>query len=284
MRKVLLATTALVAMSVTAAQAQQSDVNISGNIHFEVADNGTATTFTTDGNLNVVGSSTTDSGLTLTAFHGLTTQTAAGGGGVQGVDDSYLNIAGDFGNLRMGNTDDVLDLKDGLVPSNWDESGNGGFAIGGQQGAGEATISFTAPTISGVSLYGMTSAEGDESGMGVNYSTGPVAVMYQMGDDGTDSETLMAANFTMAGATVGFSSGENTTLQSVKTKATSMGVKYQIDDLSLYYTSQKDAAGEKTKTAFGAYYAIAPGLQGALETADDGTNNTATYAHLKVSF
>ena len=107
--------------------------------------------------------------------------------------------------------------------------------------------------------------------------------MYQSGEDGTNSETLIAANITVAGATVGFSSGDRDAA-GTKTEHTSMGVKYKMGDLDVYYTSQKDGAGTKTKTALGGYYAIAPGLQGALETADDGSDNTTTYAHLKVSF
>jgi outer membrane protein OmpU len=280
MRKVLLATTALVAMSVTAAQA---DVSISGNQTFEMTDDGDATTFYQDGAVTVKSVNTTDSGLTLSAVYSMSTSTGDGLGGDEGLDDSYLDISGEFGSIRMGNTDDALDLNDGVVPSNWDENGNGGFAIGGKQGAGNETISFTAPSISGIKVYGFTSSEGSESGMGVNYSNGPITVMYQSGEDGTNSETLIAANISMAGATVGFSSGDRDAA-GTKTEHTSMGVKYTMGDLDVYYTSQKDGAGTKTKTALGGYYTIAPGLSGALETADDGANNTTTYAHLQVSF
>ena len=56
MRKVLLATTALVAMSVTAAQA---DVSISGNQTFEVTDTGAATTFYQDGAVTIKSVNTT---------------------------------------------------------------------------------------------------------------------------------------------------------------------------------------------------------------------------------
>ena len=66
MRKVLLATTALVAMSVTAAQA---DVSISGAGVFEVEEKGAGQLFSSDGNIVIKGSSTTDSGLTISAVH-----------------------------------------------------------------------------------------------------------------------------------------------------------------------------------------------------------------------
>ena len=283
MRKVLLATTALVAMSVTAAQA---DVSISGNQNFEYSESGGDATFYQDGAVTISSKSTTDSGLTLSAVYSMSTSTGDGLGGDEGLDDSYLDIAGEFGSIRMGNTDDALDRMDGPVPSNWDESGHaGGFAIGGKQGAGNETISFIAPTVSGIKAYGFSSSNGSESGMGVNYAMGPVSVMYQTGEDGTSSETLIAANLTMAGATIGFSSGDRDTA-GTKVTATSMGVKYTVNSaMNVYYVSQKNAKGEKNKTSLGGYYTIAPGLEAALETADDGqTNETTTYAHLKVSF
>ena len=281
MRKVLLATTALVAMSVTAAQA--ADVSISGNQTFEVTDDGTTTSFYQDGAVTVKAVEAMDNGMTATALYSMSTSTGAGLGGDH-VDDSYLDLAGEFGSIRMGNTDDALDLNDGIVPSNWDENGNGGFAIGGKQGAAEENISFTAPSISGVKIYGATSSEGRFTGMGINYSNGPVAVLYQTGEDGTDSESLVAVNFSMAGATVGFSSGDKEAAGGTKTEYTSMGVKYSMGDLDLYYVSQKDGKNAKTKTSLGGYYSIAPGLSAALETADDGASNTTTYAHLQVSF
>ena len=284
MRKVLLATTALVAMSVTAAQA---DVSISGNQNFEYSESGGDATFYQDGAVTISSKTTTDSGLTLSAVYSMSTSTGDGLGGDEGLDDSYLDIAGEFGSVRMGNTDDALDRMDGAVPSNWDESGHaGGFAIGGKQGAGNETISFIAPTVSGLKAYGFSSSNGSESGMGVNYAMGPVSVMYQTGEDGTNSETLLAANLSMAGATIGFSTGDREAAGGTKTTATSMGVKYTVNSaMNVFYVSQKNAKGEKNKTSLGGYYTIAPGLQAALETADDGeTNETTTYAHLKVSF
>ena len=74
MRKVLLATTALVAMSVTAAQA---DVSISGNQNFEISDDGATSTWAIDGDVQIVGTSTTDSGLNLTAAHNINTTTGS---------------------------------------------------------------------------------------------------------------------------------------------------------------------------------------------------------------
>jgi hypothetical protein len=88
----------------------------------------------------------------------------------------------------------------------------------------------------------------------------------------------------MAGATIGFSTGDDDAA-GTKTESSAMGVKYAVNDaLDLYYTSGKDTKAEATQSAIGGYYAIAPGLQAAFESMDDGSDNTTTYAHLKVSF
>ena len=301
MRKVLLATTALVAMSVTGAQA---DVSIGGDQNFEMTDNGTATSFAVDGDVQIKSTNTTDSGLTLTAAHHINTSAssttlpiAAGADAAlelnSHVDDSYLDIAGEFGSIRLGNTDDALDRMDGAMPSNWDENGNGGFSIGGKQGSANTTASIMLPAISGVNVYAATTAEGAYTGMGINYSNGPVSAVYQSGTDGLDDESLIAVNFAMSGLTVGFGSGDKETNDGAgtitKTEYSAMGAKYTVNsELKVYYTSQK-VKGASTANAIGGYYQVAPGLQLAAETASSaGTvavpSVTTTYGHIKVSF
>ena len=183
MRKILLASTALVAMSVTAAQA---DINISGSVSFEVADDGAATTFVDDSNLMVTGGRTMDNGVTATVAINIT-----GGAAAAVAEDTYIDLSGDFGSVRMGDTDDALDRMDGVMPSNWDNEGiaqsaNTAHAIGGD---GDANISFISPSISGATIYGATTAEGAQTGVGINYGAGPVTVMYQQGQDGTSEES-----------------------------------------------------------------------------------------------
>ena len=286
MRKVLLATTALVAMSVTAAQA---DVSISGYQNFEVTDTGAATTWAIDGEVKIVGTTTTDSGLTLTAAHHI--NTSVGTLTVDGaaneyaenahVDDSYLDIAGDFGSFRAGNTDDALDRMDGVNPATWDENGWGGVSLDTQR---DVMASFIAPTVSGMTVYGSSTAEGETSGMGVKYANGPITAIYQSWTEGTSDNTLLAVNLTFAGATIGFSTGDDDAA-GTKTESSAMGVKYAVNDaLNVYFTSGKDTKAEKTQSAIGGYYTIAPGLEAAFESMDDGEGENQTYAHLKVSF
>ncbi|MDA9013933.1 porin [Alphaproteobacteria bacterium] len=280
MRKVLLATTALVAMSVTAAQA---DITISGFQQFEITDDGSATTWVNDGSVNITSKSTTDSGLTITAGHHINTTGDADNtaDGDQHVDDSYLDISGEFGAIRLGNTDDALDRFDGTNPADWAESGWGGVAANTQP---EVMASYISPSISGVTVYGSSTAEGAASGVGISYSNGPIKATYQSWTSGTQDNTMMAINFTMAGATIGFSTGDQDAA-GTKTESSAMGVTYSVNDaLSVYYTAGKDSKADKTGSAIGGYYTIAPGLQAAFESMDDGSADTQTYAHLKVSF
>ena len=284
MRKVLLATTALVAMSVTAAQA---DVSISGYQNFEVKDTGAASTWAIDGDVVITSKTTTDSGLTLTAEHHINTSATPAADasvvskGNEHVDDSFLDIAGDFGAVRIGNTDDALDRMDGVNPATWDEAGWGGVAFDTQP---SVMASYISPTVSGITLYGSSTAEGAASGVGLKYANGPITAVYQSWTKGTQDNTMMAVNFTMAGATIGFSTGDQDAA-GTKTESSAMGIKYSVNDaLDVYVTSGKDTKAEKTQTAIGGYYTIAPGLQAAFESMDDGAGENTTYAHLKVSF
>jgi hypothetical protein len=280
MRKVLLATTALVAMSVTAAQA---DITISGFQNFEVTSTDNSV-WNIDGAVNITSKSTTDSGLTLTALHSINTEAGSLDGNSLAdddghVDDSYLDISGDFGAIRLGDTDDALDRFDGGVPANWTEK-SGGHAIGGDK----MMVSFIAPSISGATIYGSSTAEGDYTGMGVNYSNGPVSVMYQTATDGTTDSTNMAVNFSMAGAKVGFSTTD-VDAAGTKTEKSSTGIMYDVNDaMGVYYVTEKDSKSAKSQTSVGATYSIAPGLSTFVESFDDGAGQTTTYAELKVSF
>ena len=283
MRKILLATTALVAMSVTAAQA---DISISGSIAFEIEDTG-ATTYASDGEVAITSSNTLDNGLTVGAVYAMHTTSsvnhiAAAAGPNPSTADSYISVAGDFGTILMGQHSNALDRMDGVLPSNMD------LETVGQTGAlhaigGDITgISYMAPTISGVSVYGSANAEGEENGMGVNYKNGPVHVMYQVGQDGNSDETAVGANFTMAGITLGVGS-VTTDEDGTKSKFQSMGVKYTMGDLTLVATNLKKVGTGNKYANVGAKYQVAPGLSVLFENGSQG-GDSASFASVTVSF
>ena len=274
MRKVLLATTALVAMSVSAAQA---DVSIGGAGSFEINDTDSGQTYSSDGNIVIKGTSTTDSGLTLTAVQDTHFTDST-------VSDSYIDIAGSFGSVRMGNTDDALDRMDGALPHNWDMEGN--LALQANVGGSQATpnISFISPNLSGVTVYGSSTANGDTNGLGVTYSNGPINVVYQAGRvAGGADETMVGASFTMGALKIG--AGHNTAdTGSVKTKTNEFGGTYTMGDLSFVVVQGKQGSDKASSVGFS--YAIAPGLSFAAESAERTGSDpeTETYMAISVAF
>ena len=111
MRKVLLATTALVAVSMTAANA--ADISISGNHQTayyaqDHSTSGNTDGMDVDGNIKIKATSTTESGLSLTGYTSL--------GSFNGTEeDSYVQVSGDFGTLMLGGADAITDGMDGAI-------------------------------------------------------------------------------------------------------------------------------------------------------------------------
>ena len=285
MRKVLLATTALVAMSVTAAQA---DVSIGGQAVFEIySPDQTAQTYTTDGAINIKGTSTTDSGLTFTALSQLKFEGGA-------VNDSYIDIAGDFGSIRMGATDNALDRMDKNVGAHLDLEGTTGSAATGLYGtqiAGgdDQNISFIAPSMGGASVYAVIKPEGAYNGMGINYSMAGFNMHYQA-ISGSADKSAFGVSFTAAGATIAMGSATtDATTAAARIKSNDIGVSYGMGDITVVATSASGKQGTRTDKYknFGVSYAVAPGVTAMVETGQatiNAVDTDATWMGLAVNF
>jgi len=312
MRKVLLATTALVAMSVTSAQA---DLSISGQGVFEILepDSGKQT-FSTDGAIKFKGTSTADSGLTFTAFveqkfEGVSVPKAAAPdsmkttGSFEANNDSWLEISGDFGSLRMGSTDDVLDLNDGVLAANMDLETTGtpaystsdtdspaitGTAIGGDS----TQIGFTSPTISGAKFYASVDADGGNTEYGVNYTMSGITLMAQQ----NDGASVVGASFSVGGFKIGMGrSQKDATSSRKKISASDIGVSYTMGDITVVATSARgtEANTNNRKDTYqnvGVSYGIAPGVTAMIETAsydrsdDNQYDGQSTWVALAIDF
>jgi len=286
MRKVLLATTALVAMSVTAAQA---DVSIGGQAVFEIySPDQTAQTYTTDGAINIKGTSTSDSGLTFTALSQLKFE----GGD---VNDSYIDIAGDFGSIRMGATDNALDRMDKNVAAHIDLEGTTGSAATdakyGTQIAGgdDQNISFIAPSMGGATVYAVIKPEGAYNGMGVNYSVAGFNMHYQA-ISGSSDKSAFGVSFTAAGATIAMGSATtDATSTAARIKANDIGISYAMGDITVIATSASGKQGTRTDKYknFGVSYAVAPGVTAMVEAGQatiNAVDTDATWMGLAVDF
>jgi len=279
MRKILLATTALVAMNVTAAQA---DVSIGGTAVFEVYSPSTgAQTFSSDGSVVITGTTTTDSGLTFKAVQ----DTRFEGDRDEGnqLNDSYVEVSGDFGTLRMGHTDDALDRMDGNLAANMDLE-----TTGGQSGSISSTIiggdsqniSLHLPSLNGLSLYGMTKADGAGSGLGANYSIAGVGLMLQSltGGTGPDS-TAMGVSFSAGGFTVkAGSTVKDKTSSAAKITANDIGVSYTMGDITVVATSARGKQGTRTDkySNVGIAYSVAPGIDFMVESGQSTAGTSST--------
>ncbi len=117
MRKVLLATTALVAMGgVTAANA---DISIGGNYEWEYTQKDTEDTWGDDGNVNITATNTADNGMTFTAVLSMEVSATTSTGNNTGA--SYIQADGDFGTIILGDYDDsAASAMDGALGRNND--------------------------------------------------------------------------------------------------------------------------------------------------------------------
>jgi len=315
MRKILLASTALVAFGTVAANA--ADVTISGTtdwhyINYDNTSNSGALNgsyIDMDQDVDFKFSTTTDSGLTLTMGVGLDE--------TGNTDDQYFDIAGDFGTLRLSN-----DLE-GLADSAMDESVADNMttlAPGlGMHGAdlNNNTIMYTLPSMSGLTLKvhhqdGGATTKGDNTAFLAEYSAdmsgGSVKAQYitSSTDDtgasgnqsGTDS-TSMGIRFTLSDFQV--TASQHT--KSINTNAYDykndvIDVKYtgiegiSISAFSLSGGDDKNTSYDFNQSAASITYTIATGLTASVTMTDSEvttsagvkSNDDATVLNIKATF
>ena len=268
-----------------------------------------AQSFNTDGNIVLQASTTSDAGVTFGAEQQVQVESG-------GIDDAFISASGDFGTLRMGNTDGALDRMDGVLGSNIDEGvGAGGTtttanmaftAIGGN---GDF-IAYHAPAIGGLSIYAEVSADGGASGAGANYTMGPITIMAQQAKNvrkasapagtktgretalsGLTDATAVGASLAVGSITIkmGSSVHDAITGGAAKVKSTDVAASYVMGDVTLYGMSATGTKGTRKDkhTTFGATYTVAPGVTAMAENGSSTVNNVgadATWLNLKVAF
>jgi hypothetical protein len=287
MRKVLLATTALVAMSVSAAQA---DITISGVIESNYNNDGTTSSMGQDGNITLTSTSVTDSGLTAKVVANMGIQ-----GTTMNMEDSYLELSGDFGTIRTGATDLAGDVKDGVLGKNKDVYSFGVASVTTalvgtdvMDNDNDTSLSYFSPSINGLQVYGSTVIDKEQI-MGINYSFGGFDMMYQNASKAGQDENSIGVGFSMAGVSVNMGKKREKTV-STTTNSSDLNLKYSVSDaLTVSYLIQKGKQGSTKNSTSGleAAYSIAPGITAyvGLNNADDGTtSDDSTGFAIEVSF
>ena len=281
MRKVLLATTALVAMSVTAAQA---DISIKGAIEQKYVSGDAGDTMSTDGNITITGSMTTDSGLTFTVVQNNSIQqvVSADAATSNGVEDAYVSVSSaDMGTIQLGAGDDIFDRMDGALGQNNDIESNA-LPAGASTDIGGAAqaINYMSPKIGGLQVGLYNEPGQDVSGFTATYSLAGASIYYGSKED--------ASNVGISASLAGFKiNAGSRKVANTSEKASDIGVSYTLENgikIAALNARGTTSGGAKVKyNNFGASYSIAPGAKVAIEQSDaDGA--AATYMALHVAF
>jgi hypothetical protein len=281
MRKVLLATTALVAMNVTAAQA---DISINGSIEQKYVSGDAGDTMSTDGNITITGSMTTDTGLTFTVVQNNSIQqiVSADADTSNGVEDAYVSVSSaDMGTIQLGAGDDIFDRMDGALGENNDIESNAipGGASTDIGGAAQA-INYMSPKIGGLQIGLYNSPNDDTSGFAATFSMAGANIYYGSKED--------ASNVGISASLAGFKiNAGSRKVANTKEKASDIGVSYVLGNgikIAALNSRGTSALGTKVKyNNIGASYTLAPGASVAIENSDnDGA--AATYMALHVAF
>ena len=282
MRKVLLATTALVAMSVTAAQA---DISISGNYEWEYTTDDAGTAWDDDGNIKVKAVNAADNGMTFTAVANFETS-ATQGSGTTNTAESYIQVDGDFGTIVLGDYDDsAATAMDGALGRNNDIESQKGFggADTALTGCGSDII-YLSPKLSGFPIglsKDLTDADNvatdGQTYLAITYSIGGVSVYYGAQDD----ERNMGVKGSMAGFTIAVG---NKSTSGTTQKSNDIAVKYTLANgmtVAAISANGTTAAGAKVKASnVGASYSIVPGVKLGVES---GKLDAANYTWIGVN-
>jgi hypothetical protein len=270
MRKVLLATTALVALNVSAASA---DVSVGGSYNIEFRNSANDTTTYQDGNVVITGSGSTDTGLTYTVKSDVSIWNAASdtAGHAPAVEQSWLEIGGDFGSLRMGFGDTVYDRMDGVLAMNQDIEGEIAISTvdtAGTLDADVVNVGYMAPKIGGLQIGVHLDVDNDKAGVAGTYSLGGVSAYYGVLDD----ETSYGVGTSLAG--FGINVGGYRNSGSTKKSANDISVSYSMDNMKVVALRQTGTSGttKQTTETIGMKYTVG-GLWLGLEAGDaNGTS------------
>jgi len=287
MRKILLASTALVAL--TSVSAMAADVSISGSSEIVLDMGDSATTdqseFVTEHDIAINFSNTSDSGITTSMTYGMDD---AG----NGADDLIVSIAGDFGTVSYtGTTDDhALTAVDNEASGTAEENTGTlptGTYTGSLPGIGTEHMTYKLPTIVdglGISASAGNNSSGEAASYAVTYAAGPLALVYGEVRGHTQTDTHVGVTISMAGAKLMFAQNSNDEAGK-SNEATLMGATYAVSpELTLGVEVDKGETGTAAQdfnmTAVGATYKIAPGLSASITSTetDSGTDaNDSNY-------
>ncbi len=220
MKKVLFATTALVATAGVA----QADITISGSAAMGLSHANNQTSNITELDFNIVGSGTSDNGLTFGAKVGVDNQVSGETGTAAGpAEDSSVFVSGTFGTVTMGSVDPATD---GMGVADLGHQGIGVDDVAeANKAIGSADVNWSY-AVDGFSVVLGYSSVNEDTSARVSYDAGTFAVSLGIANNrnsatDTDTTTALQVSTTLSGVglTAYFSSfdddGANTTTDAV---------------------------------------------------------------------
>jgi len=290
MRKVLLATTALVATAGVAS----AEVSINGFYEFNyisVSDDNTANydQFSDDTEVHIKFSATTDNGLTF----GMVTELEGAEGG--GADEGSMYVSGDFGKVTLGENDGAYGNL--IYFGNTHSAGAYGSSVPTvnksnaalkvmnpnaiDTGSDTNKIVYSSPSMGGFSFqYGyeeatsVSSEPNTSASIGYSQDLGVASLTLGAGmfDSGESTDagdgTSVGMQISSGDATISVVQGGTKTSTTHDMTGTAFGVDYAVSDSltvsAEYWESSNDIAAEKDSveaTGFGVSYVIASGLK-----------------------
>jgi hypothetical protein len=291
MRKILLTTTALVALG--GVSAASADIAISGSYHFNYT-TGTGGTFATDDDTMSTG---VDFGISASTVldNGMSASAGLDLDETGGLDDSGATLSGDFGTLKFGGyaeddfgamaTDVTADEGDGFthVATNALDYGN---IMPGDEHIDASDVSLTLPSVSGVTvMLGASSADNSMAGVSYAATAGSMSITVgysqSSGTTANSDDTQVSAKVAAGSASVIAISGETGVFN-----YSSIGATYAVSDaltLQVYSgTTDHDTetAYEVEDTGIGLSYTVTPGMKLSFTSNDysgkGGTDNGVT--------
>jgi len=286
MRKILLASTALVAL--TSVSAMAADVTISGGLNLIYSNDeknehtdgslGSMSQMESEADVNINFSATTDSGITTTLNMGVDEANS--------TEDAVATISGDFGSIKIVSNN----LDDNYVVG-FDEAFNkAGEGTGGEDtnlaGSTGESVGYMLPSIvDGMTVAVQHSNEDTAESIGyvVSYDAGIAKLSYAKMSTNTDTYTTKNISGTVAGVAFGYEVN-NYEQGTTENESTLYGVSYALDGITLAYEagSTKDASGATTNdyTQMAIAYSVAPGI--ALHVTNSEIDATTDVEELEV--
>jgi hypothetical protein len=313
MRKVLLASTALVALGSVSAMA--ADISISGSSEM-VLDMGNSadsddSSLASETDVNITFSNTSDSGITTSLNYGIdeganNDDMIVSVSGLAGMTISYTNSTDDHA-LTAGDIE-ASGTAEERAPADTEMHAN--TYTGGLPGIGANHVTVTLPSlVDGLTIAGslgntaatgnhntVDATTGEAASYRLTYDAGVARVVYGEVRGHTQTDTHLGVSVPLGAATIMIAQNSNDEAN-VDNSATLIGVTYALDDaLTLGLEMDKGENGTAEQdyemTSIGATYVIAPGLSASLtsaetdsaDTAGDEQSHTFTSIGLHVSF